>query len=718
MAFSRMIIGALMGASLFVVLPGFASAQRVHEVRPASADEVRIAAEANASLDEVVALARRVSQNEALSADDVVANNAAAMRYSCRTAAGRSYYGNDPTRCAGDARHIGVLRDVTYRIPRNHGSVLSRLRTRPHAVTRIADGVVAPDQTVQSVLVEDGRVAELQARLDEMASRLDAARQALIAVPQERARTSAALQAAHVENARLTAKLAKRETPRPAATPPPAAPTAPANGWDAWRVPALVMVLVVALLMILFGLVILPREQKPLQDRIGILESANAALEKEKAEEAAALRTASQELAAAEEELRNTDGTIQDIRDASRVAKETAEAKAATAEGKLANAELELDEFKTRRARIYTNHAQLVELRKLEDEHDVRALHKREWDRLRDEARRGGDEALAAQYEMAIVQERSQASDPGFILGIKADIGRLEAAIKADMQAQCGLAFDARASDEWKAEYQDAQQEALQKLEASKRAHDQLAGDVVTAFNALKQETLEERSKMQADLAAARQTIADLEARIAAPPDHDAFAEQVSVELMGLKEEVKEERETSRVKLEARDQTIADLRAEISRLTAEKELLGGVMEEPSSEEGSHSDIRPARARLLTVPFTEARPRSDTDRFLDAADLPAPHNGADPTDDAVNRAVTAWLDAEQDGAPRTLTCSEIEARDWFAFLHRKIRSMYTTVPVSLHKFAALLATEHPEWKTERLRRKTDKPPPATPASSNG
>lgn len=126
-------------AFLFTLLPTFASAQHVHEVRPAGADEVRIGVDGPASIDEVVRLARRITGNSALTADDVIANLPHARRYACRAGGRLVYFGPDPAyggRCPEDGiRREGVLRGVAYRVPREHGVVLPPVERRVRRAT-------------------------------------------------------------------------------------------------------------------------------------------------------------------------------------------------------------------------------------------------------------------------------------------------------------------------------------------------------------------------------------------------------------------------------------------------------------------------------------------------------------------------------------------------------------------------------------------------------
>ncbi len=744
----RSMFVAALAAFLFPFLPAFASAQQVHEVRPAGADEVRIGVHGPASMEAVVALARRITGNPALTADDVIANLPHARRYVCRVRGRQVYFGPDPDyggRCPDDGvRTDGVLRGATYRIPREHGVVLA-----PPVGRRVRRATSpASDEASQR------RIAELESRLAAVTAERDAARRERDQARERDAASESAVNQA--ESAQATAEaqrdaaIRERDEARAALAARPPAPIVVSvpglrgraeretitfasrlHGVPVWAWLAVAALLVLAVAFIAFGLVILPREKRPLAERLDELEDAKTKVEGEFMAKKVEADEASQDLAQAKRRIASLRAAGNR---AIRMGKRLFEESRASAEAHRAlkedeeRAATKLIEYQNRKERIAGNHAKLMALREEEEPFLYLETLLRETETDRELARERGDMGAVAQYEQALAIYRERLESSGDASHLRAEIAGLAAVLARDIQLQCGIAFDARSADERLTYWEDLRREELRRAAAECKHYGTLVSlleerelarvaEITSKRRALESEfaskegALEGRHWLYASakhdaeesLRAATRELAEMRASL---DEHkslvDAFAGDPSAHAQALLQ---------------RDGVIADLAKRLREAGINPGKLpvtpanGTWPEEEATEElplpgrpGTPAFGTPRRPRTLAA---EASPEA-----LQAArdsQLPAPPKS--PLS-AVNRAIYKLLDDFELLPPDawTILCEkEEEAADWAFLVARCAISAPRIGEVPLRKLMTVVERRAPEWLDGRMRRRTDPPP---------
>ncbi|MCC6563546.1 hypothetical protein IT087_01500 [Candidatus Uhrbacteria bacterium] len=489
MAIIRSIVFSAFVACLFLVLPGFASAQNVHEVRPAGADYIRIGVDGPTSMEAVVALARRITGDETLTVDDVLANLPHARRYVCRVGGRQVYFGPDPDyggRCPeGATRSDGLLRGATYRVPRTHGAVLSPI------VRRTSRPVHAE--------APDARIAELESRLRDVTAERDDFRQRYEesetivhrandgrdeALEQLEA-ANTALETVRAELAEALSALAARPEPRTVTVTDPASAAAitlnsPFHGRPLWAVFVLIIVLMIALFLLLFGTVIRPLTLRPHLAHRERLETEKTRLEGQVMETGNYLRTADADLKKEVAKTKSLTKRRKRLVKAVvyyRVLRDRTDRVMTDALEKLK----ELKAFHDRKDVIAKAHSDLAALRDQEEPYLNAEALLQEALEGREEATSRGDEKAVHEYSEAVkIYEENLASlgDPN---ALRAEIAGLVALLAREMQLQCGIAFDIRSADERLGEWEDRKREELRKLRAKSQTYEALAIEVMKA---------------------------------------------------------------------------------------------------------------------------------------------------------------------------------------------------------------------------------------------
>ncbi|MCK9361345.1 hypothetical protein M0Q28_03905 [Patescibacteria group bacterium] len=487
MAIIRSIVFAAFVACLFLVLPGFASAQNVHEVRPAGADYVRIGVDGPTSMEAVVALARRITGDETLTADDVLANLPHARRYVCRVGGRQVYFGPDPEyggRCPEDAtRSFGLLRGATYRVPRTHGAVL------PPIVRRTSRPVPAG--------APDARVAELESRLRDVTAERDDFRQRYEesetvvhranderdeALEQLEA-ANTALETVRAELAEALSALAARPEPRTVTVTAPAAVSlnSPFYGRPLWAAFVLLAVIMIALLLIALWPIRYFMLRPHLAYR-GVLEQAKTKLEGGLMETRSYLRTAEEDL---KKEVAKTKSLTKRRKRLVRavvyyrVLRDRMERVMADALEKLK----ELKAFQDRKDRIAAAQEELAKLRFAEEVFLHAETQVEETMSDLEEANNANprDEKLIADLQGVLKVYEENLETLGDSSDLRAKIAGLVGTLERDMKLQCGLAFDTSATDQRLADWIHKRAEALRKLQAKASTYEALTIEIMRA---------------------------------------------------------------------------------------------------------------------------------------------------------------------------------------------------------------------------------------------
>lgn len=674
----RSMFVAAFAAFLFSFLPGLASAQNVHEVRPAGVGEIRIGVHGPASMEAVVALARRISENPALTADDVIANLSHARRYVCRVGGRMVYFGPDPEyggRCPEDGvRSDGTLRGAVYRVPREHDAVLapSVRRARRSAVPSVSD----PAQTAQ--------IAELERRLEVTSERLRLAEQTATDAGAARIRAESEVSRLREENTRLARELeAAREDG--------VTIESRVNGVTVWGWLVILALMMLAVAFVLFGLVILPREKRPLVHRIDELEEVNTTVEGElmaknvEAEEATeALQKARRRIkslrAAGTRVLRMFRRVVEE----NRVLKENEE-----------GAATELAAYRQRKARIAENHAKLTELREREEPflHLETLIRLTETDRVFALGREDAKTVRDCDEVLTIYREHLEPlGDPS---DLRAQIAGVQAVLAEHLPPQCGVVLDLRSADERLTEWEERRHEELRHAAAVRQNLETLVSVVEKRALAGVAEITAKRRAFESECASNEELRESLD-------EHkrlvDAFAGDPSAHAQTILQ---------------RDARIADLAHKLREAGIDPGTLpatpsNGSWPEEITENLPLPGSTPARASRKRVPTLVVGASEEAVRVARDSQLPAPPKS--PTY-ALNHAVSKLLD-ELEILPvdaRVIHADNGDAAEWARLLGMCSISAPTIGEVPFRKFLAVVERRVPEWLTERLRRRTDPPP---------
>lgn len=727
----RSILVAFAAFLLVLCAADFASAQRVHEVRPAGADEVRIGVGANASMEDVLRLARRISGNEALTADDVITNMTHARRYVCRSGGRMTYFGRDADRCTeGETRSDGLIRGVAYRVPREHGVVLAR-RAPP-------DGRLRITQRVDS----SGRIAELERRLELTSGRLRLAEQvvtdagnAQIRAESEVTRLRDALASAERERDEARAALAAR--PAVAHTGarvvrdevPPFTFASRLHGVPVW---GWLVILALALFggaFLIFGFLVLPFEKRPLIER----------LEESEERRRAHVEGLQMQIDAIDTDLKR------EVARAAWLARRRAalgtlvvhyRGVMAKSQDALSGALPKLEELKgyyDRKARIAENHAKLMKLRDEEDPflHLETLIRQTETDRElaveRDDAR------AVVEYDQALAIYRENLESLGDASELRARIAGLTTLLARDVQLQCGVAFDTCSVDERLAQWEERRREELRRAVTERARYESLVSALEERELVRVAEITSKRRALESDFAskegelAGRHWVYALEKHEA----HEALRAKER-ELEELRESLDEHRRlvdafagdpsAHAQAILQRDAFIADQAMKLREAGIDPATLpatpsnGSWPEEELTEElplpGSASAYG-VRAPRKRVPTLVVGASEEAVRVARDSQLPAPPKS--PTY-ALNHAVSKLLD-EFEVLPidaRVLHTDDSAAAEWTRLLGLCSISTPTMGEVPFRKFLAVVERRAPDWLAERRRRRTD-PPPAPSAA---
>lgn len=741
----RSMLVAASAAFLFAILPAVASAQNVHEVRPAGVDHVRIGVHGPASIDEIVALARRITGNPALTADDVIANLPHTRRYACRAGGRLVYFGPDPEyggRCPEHGiRREGVLRGATYRIPREHGVVLEppvERRARP------SRGASAPNPA------DAARLTEVERRLTETAGRLRLAEQsatdagtARIRAEAEASRLRDDLATARRERDEARAALAARPTAPIVVSVPGLRETAERetitlasrlHGMPIWGLMALLALVILAVAFIAFGLVVLPREKRPLVDRIDELEEAKTKTEGELMEKRVEADEASKDLAKARrriESLRAAGTRV--IRMGKRLFEESrasAEAHRVLKEDE-ERAAAKLIAYQNRKQCIAENHAKLMQLREEEDPflHLETLIRQTETDRELAVEREDMD--AVTQYDQALAIYRENLESLGDSNELRARIAGLTTVLARDVRLQCGFAFDTRSVDDRLVHWEDLRREELREAAAARKNYETLVSLLEERELGRVAEITSKRRALEGEVAAKEGELAGRHwCYASARYDAEEALRAKERELTELRE-VREALDEHKRLVDAfagdpsahaqailqRDALIADLAQKLREVGIDPGRLPATPSNGSWPEEITEELplpgTPAygvcaprkRVPTLAVGASEEAVKAARD-----SQLPAPPKS--PTY-SLNRAVCKLLDDLESLPPdaRIVPCDEREAADWVQLFGTCQISAPRLGIVPFRKLLAAAASGAPEWLSGRMTRQRTEPPPA-------
>jgi hypothetical protein len=698
MANLRQVLSALV-AVLCLSFPSLAHAQRVHEVRPAPAGEVRIGTEANASLDEIVVLARRITGDAELTTEDVIMNNDH-VRYVCRAHHRQLYFGTDSSyggnRCPDDAsRYRGVLRDSVYRVPITHGSMLVDPGWH-HVVSNVSPPTPAPvvNQTSDA---EARELAALRAAVEQSAADLAAVRTSLRIASEERD----AARNAPPRTVTVTQVVAEHATP-----------------WELALAVLLAIAITLASVYALYRRRFMPRFELKLKD-------VNTAWEKKLEDEVSAIRVEEREKAQVELDLLRPKLALYDRgrriwkiwHDVTNLKFEELRQKYVLLETKH---QAEREAFERRKSEITVNNLEIASMRKMLEVPESLRHQILEYQHRVVTALEHGEQAQADEYRAAIGQCEAQRKllhfDPEEVQA------RLQHVLTEQQELfaeQCGLRLDGSALDEWRADLEHKTRDKYFEAEAKRTAYEVLHV-IHQADLATKQEALQKKyADMETNLTHQNEVSLG-EKLVALEAEYGARAAEIGRQLAESQQREAALRGDPQAQGEmifAMEATIAELREELGkrskpdddRWSVPAEPSSGSLELPIEDDGQSVPPQPrVRQRKVTGPI--ARASYDLDVTKVAA--PAPRR-----EDALLRELENYLKLlEQSGnggsaTPKRMVCSDEEARNW-AFLVENVHiqsSFLTDVP-RLRSYAAALKKAGKEQLLKK-RRDTNRPPPA-------
>jgi len=727
-------------AVLSLSFPSFASAQRVHEVRPASRDEVRIGAEANASLDEIVVLARRISENADLTVDDVIANNGH-VRYICRVHGRQVYFGTDSTyggaRCPEDAeRARGVLRHSVYRVPRMHGAHLPPASAHP-----------SPHSVPVTDVASTARIAELERDVRERDASLENAESRIIDALNIADHASEELE--RIRNEPLPEQITVvRTVHEPAVALPASAPGLP------WWISFL---LGMAVLLIFYGLYYRRHTLAPYiaygADRADKAKARKLALAK-------ADTIYSDDAYRIRKLTRSRKRLAQYILDLIR----TRDSQDAALGEALPQLEV-LAQHQKRKADIVERNLRIVDLRGQLELPEVLRLQILECQHYLEEAQGHGDETQAEHYRMAIAQCQKQLEEiPYDPEEVREELGTLLALQREDVKLQCGLDLDGSALDEWRADMEAKTRQKLMEAEAKLRAfqamhvileedrksdQEKLAGQRAALALGNEQELAAAKRRLEEEYAAKD---GELAGRFWLQASATYTASEDAKQMEKAARSVKRQLESSQLRVEEQAQQLAMFRLREAALlereagSATAALIMEYYRQIADLEqklntatgGRWSEVpAPAPSSDGSLPFDEVISMDDgpserpprlrrTTGALERSnyDTRVSIPGAPPLrrETSVLAELFGYLEHFSHGSNGTpspdklLQCNELESRDLLYFLHNfSIRTPLLPKAVPLRKFAITIEKAgKADLLATRLRRRTDPPGPPVPA----
>lgn len=747
--------------ALFVIgslCPSLATAQDVYEVRTSSDDYVIIGThERGATLNEVVALAQRLTGNETLTSEDVLANVPHARRYICRVHGRQVYFGTDPSpdRCPdGATRADGILGGTRYRVPRTHGAVLPPLTVhRTRATVTMDDVEAANDRALEYVRELERMTIERDAARAELAERrtvesgYSESAEELLAVEHANRELRA-------ENAELIEELAaSRATtvPTPVLTVQPVTLQSSFHGRPLWGVFLVGVMLLIALFLILLW-PLRRAFRQPLEEQLADNRTTLRVWEGDLRKEEEKRKDAQKELKEEQEKLKEEqERTASLVKRRERLTRATVFYRGLhqTSEKALAaalNSLQPLQDFRARKERIAEQALLLAELRDQEEPFlDAELLLQEAMEGLQDAQTREDAEDIRQQGELVRIYEENLKSlgDP---TDIRAQIATLSTAMELDLAEQCGLKPSSRPGDERFGEWERTRRDHLRKAEVAKRAREELVAVVekqglaaleehakrkreVDSFLVRREAELDGQSQAKIwMIASSKQDVtSDLarERRLHAKTRLDlAAAQQVMAELRSQNEENDSllraalgDPDDHAKALIARDTRIVELEVKCR----EANIDPGIGPRLTAEFWAESPVRvssvpsngAAHARVPTLGV--AAP---------AGERPSTLPGATSPGNAINTALYRFLDTASALPPelRIIHCNEREARDW-AFLFGQwtvtvnagwdgADQPRSTRDIPLRELGKVVKRFFPEWLQERGRRKTN--PPGAPA----
>ncbi|HVM91013.1 MAG TPA: hypothetical protein VMU11_03910 [Verrucomicrobiae bacterium] len=759
MANIRLFLSATL-AVLSFGLPSLASAQRVHEVRPSPDGEVRIGVDGNGSMDDLVALARRITGNEALTADDVLANNAH-VRYVCRSGGRQLSFSRDAAfggRCPERAErsHDGLVRGTFYRIPRVHGAVLPP-RTPALAATPVPRAGPSADAAAARIAELEAELRDLNAANEMAESRvLDALNHAdTLSTELERLRsTPAAEPQAHTEFVRDPAQQAeleqlREENARLAAT---LTATHPGVAW--WVIALLSVMLTLAFLYPFYGYVLVPRVEHRLREW-GTKGWKQYEVEKKKYEdEHVALRASDQDKFTAEEELkllRPKLGLYERGRRIWRIWNEVANAQFEKLKEELRTLHRNREETRAaeqtaRDERIQRNR-RIGELREMSERVEAYRLQIAEATDYLSKALAESDEDTVRHCHSVIAQcERDLKAIPYDVDEVRRELDELVAIQAVALTELCGFDIAHGSTDQWRAETEAQIRRKLMEAEAKRAVYVSLCQAISNERHALaignERELAEKKAALDAEYAAkdgalmgklwshgldastAREDARQIER---AAERQRQQLKDATIRAAQLEKQVKEMTQRERVLMNTpeADQTKVELLleydAKIHALQEKVRHLGGSWSDPPPP--SYAEELPEGDDGSTVPPPPARAvreRRHTGSMLRTSGLDS--HPSDPPAPTVRKEgpllaeVGHFLDLfSRSGngaasAGKVLHCSEDEARDLLYLLHNFfIESPLLPGRPRLRSFASQISkiAEKKPWLESR--RKTIPPP---------
>lgn len=738
MAIIRTFIATACLLCLSWLAPAFASAQSVYEVQTSSDDYVIVGThDTGATMDRVVALARRLTGNPEITSADVIANLPHPRRFVCRTHGRQIYFGTDPEhagRCPEDGvRADGLLAGMRYHIPRVHGVILPppvRRTARVASEAPAADAVArehfeALEQELDAVTAERDTYHQYVEEAETLILRANEAREEAV----ERAE---AAEARPPRTVTVTVSAPSHEVTL----------TSLYGGRPLWGVMLTAAVLFVAIFLIFFGLVIRPRMLVPYARETERLTKERTKLEGEKTAHASELMEAKTYIKTLEKDLNTEVGKTLKLR--SRIESLRAAGKRAirmlvsvAADHRRLKEEHEviakrLEGFEDRREQIEEAYGKLAALRDQEEPFVNAQMLLREAEDARLDAEDRGDADAMKQLDEVIrlYQEHLESlGDPG---DLRTEIAGLVAQLSKAMFLQCGIPLDARPADERLSEWEERRRAELRRTQAAGTAglaelnqmRRALERDVIHKIGTAEGQAAAkvwkaslDKLEVQEALALERRTLSKFGQEVAGLRKQLADQQREFAELKNLLAATSGEPTEFATALFARDTRIGEL--ELACREAGVDLSKGprsLLEFWAQPQDRLSPVPPnggeVRARVPTLTIASSE-----------GERPSAVPGPSSPGNAINTALFRFLDTIEAMPPeyRILHSSEREVRDWAFFLAK----WQVTVPaawdgpdepkqtreVPLRDLVKVVKRFFPEWVEERARRRTD--PPGAP-----
>jgi hypothetical protein len=352
-----------------------------------------------------------------------------------------------------------------------------------------------------------------------------------------------------------------------------------------------------------------------------------------------------------------------------------------------------LAEFRERRDRITDCHAKLAELREREEPFLNAESLVQETMADREDAEHRNDEGRVQDLNKALLIYEKELMLLGDPQELRAEINGLVAVLKRDMQLQCGLSFDTRSSDEWRAERDNKMRVLKRELISRTTTYSMLAAEAVKANVA----RAEEHAMAMEEIAAAKREL-----------EFTAMSNAVSNRTAELEASVEEYKQLFAAMLGEPDEHVKQLIAYDNRETDSRKRLVDAGLDPGPGTLLYAILAEQNAEDR-APFVPSVPRKPTLAFEALRDSQLPGSPATLTS-SLHREIYRTLDSWQKIPPDawTMICDERAARDWAYFLYNCWISVPRIGLVRLRHLLKEAKVKAPEWLTERARQPTGRP----------